>query len=766
LYDLHIDNDLFNSKTFIIIIYIFSIIFYIFAFTTLISAFDDDTFSNKETSIFSRINNAYNSNIIIALLSILTLVYFITIIAIRFDGGDENGYKKLYGYNINIDTNPYTKYALEVNFYTLIAVLIFIKIGLLSYINKDKLEPGIAIYLIFVAAFYIFTLYFMKNILNIVLSFRNNEYPLNKNGNDDIVELDKYYKDQTNGINYYNNVDISYGSENYFYRKYLEYSKLPYFDIFKDLHDINKLGYNNATTYNISNLKDNISGDSKAIYNGNIRVFLLVIIIIMTCAVLLYGLISFIAWGIDKSIGTNYLKFNYERIKNYAILIVSNIILPLFILFIIIFVIIATMEYNTMVNKDILIDINKKYKEDLNDLNNSLLPVLYTKDKELVDDKAAIKYSYVIYNVMSSYIINTINIFQKSTNSSHLIKYEGDKKIVRIESTIKDTSSPYEKDDKYNINVVNYNNNYNDILETTIKSISITDVNNYNIDSFNNYVSTIDEFTRYTDQTDIIKYYNKIFNKEKLDNLDYIKINMKNNILCSMYNIDNYNGKTGDDKEYYFRNYIFKKQVPVTNIYFNEFLLKANLEDIGIDFNKYKIYYSYIDKIIDDFLAKLLVLHKRIPEYDIIKNSNDSVKKEEYEKAIIGAFKDLKENFKDTLNDMINDFTSLNDESNNILFRDIEVNYNRINNKDNKVEFKAFNLSDDKFKSPEIINNEFTVFNNKSTTDIKKHKDEIDLLKDHDNIVKNANFVINERLYVLISTYLISLFIAYKLVKN
>ena len=763
IYDLHIDNDLFNSKTYMIIIYIFSIIFYIYAFSILISAFEDDTFSNN-----------YNVNTFITvLLSILPLVYFIAIIAIRFEGGDENGYKRLYAFNDTAFNDQHQKYYIEIIFYTLIAFLIFIKLLLLFIPNRENLEPGIFIYLLFVAAFYIFTLYFMKNILNIILSFRNNEYPLNKGGSDGITELETYYSSDKTNLYYYNNVDISYGSENYFYRKYLEYSKIPYFDIFTDLHDINKIGYNNVTSYNISNLKDE-KDNSKAIYTGNLRAFILVIIIIMTCAVLIYGIVSFA----DQIINKNYL--NYDRIKKYFILIGYDIILPLFILLIIIFVIIATMEYNTMINKDILIDINKKYKEDLNNLNNSLLPVLYTKDKELIDDNDAIKYSYIIYNVMSSYIINTINIFDNS--SQEIIKDENDTskynkttKTVTIIYTINDTISCFNS--TYNIDETIYNTNYyNDLSEDKIKNDSITLSDNitYSKEDFNKYVNYIEGYTPYNDDVEkIIKHYNNIFLTDKnLDNLDYIKINMKNNILYSMYNIDNFSDINDDEKANYFRNYIFKKvTTPVTSVYFNEFLLKANLEDKGVDLNKYKIYHSYIDEIIYDFIYKLGILNDRVPQYSKIVENKDDNDINSYNTEIKGAFKDIKSNLKDSLNNMIEDFTNINGESNNKLFRDIEVNYKRINNEDNDVKFRAFDLTttnaDGKFTNYiKEINNKTSDFNNKSMTNIKNHKDEIDLLKHHDNIVKNSNFVINERLYVLISTYLISLFIAYKLVKN
>lgn len=770
IYDLHIDNDIFNSKTYIIIIYIFSIIFYIYAFNTLVSAFDDDTFDKKFEYTY----------IIIGLLALLTLVYFITIIAVRFDGGDDKGYKTLYAYNFSNDNNSYNKHVLESAFYSIIAFLIAIQIGLIFIYNRDKLEPGIFIYLPYIAAFYVFTLYFMNNLLNIVLSFKNNEYPLKEGENSGINDLNDYYGEKNpNAI--YNNIDISYGNENYFYRKYLEYSKIDYFDIFKDIHDIQKIGYKEATSYNISNLKD-----SNAIYTGGIRNFILAIILIMTCAVLLYGLGSVIPWLVDIS-GTNYLNYNYERIKKYAILIARNIILPLFILLIVIFIIVATMEYNTMINKNILIDINKKYKEDLNNLNNSLLPVLYEKNKELTNNTDVIKYSYVIYNVMTSYLLNTINLFDITSKKENTSTKDSIKTITTTYK-INDTKSPYSSN--YNITKDKYDYKY-DISTENISSLNIKKEINYNNEIFNTYVNTIegihsdisdidkDKYSCYlkedTDKKTIVdkttvkdkvfnideikKIYNNIFiNNNKTFDVN-IKNNIKNNILCSMYNIDNYKNKTGDDKVNFFRNYIFKKN-PDKDIHFNEFLLKANLDNTGMNFEKYNIYIEKINTIINNFIDELIILNTHVPNYDKLINQGDI---DHYKTTIKKAFGLLKSELKGSLDTMIKEFSESNS-NNNILFKNIENNYKRANIEE-KVELKAYDIST-KFTNPETINKDSKNFDTYLIKAIKDHKNEIDLLKGHDDIVKNANFVINERLYVLISTYLISLFIAYKLVKN
>jgi hypothetical protein len=369
---------------------------------------------------------------------------------------------------------------------------------------------------------------------------------------------------------------------------------------------------------------------------------------------------------------------------------------------------------------------------------------------------------------MSSYLLNTINLFDvTSTKPETTQKSDAKKKTVTTIYTINDTISPHIN--TYNITKENYDVKYNhNIIESNINTIIIKENNNYNKDLFNSYINHIVSFTQ-NDMLKIKEYYNNIFGNNELVNIDYIKSNMKNNILFSMYNIDNYKEKIGDDKENFFRNYIFKTQPlatppatpPVITVNFNEFLLKGDLDNTKMDFAKYKIYDSYIDNIIRDFINDLIILNKNVPNYDKITDSN---KRKEYETTIINAFSFLKSKLKGSLDTMINDFTNLDKNSNNILFNNIKDNYKRANNEE-KVELKAYDIST-KFTNEVPIDNNSKNFDNYSIKQIKDDKSDIDLLKGHDDIVKNANFVINERLYVLISTYIISLFIAYKLVKN
>ena len=106
------------------------------------------------------------------------------------------------------------------------------------------------------------------------------------------------------------------------------------------------------------------------------------------------------------------------------------------------------------------------------------------------------------------------------------------------------------------------------------------------------------------------------------------------------------------------------------------------------------------------------------------------------------------------------------DNSQNSLFSIIEENYKRVNNEENIITTAYYDDKAilDKFTLMTDITQTNPIFDNKLKNEIKKT--DIDLLKEHKDIVKNADYIVNERLYVLISTYMISLFIAYKLVKN
>ena len=777
IYDLHIDNDIFNSKTYIIIIYIFSVFLYIYAFLHLFQVFSDKSFATEK--YFSYFTKEFTNLFIMIVLFILSLVYFIVIMVYRFDKGDEEGYKRFYSYNISSDIYGYNKYVSEIAFYTTISIILAIYIAIFFIHNKNFLGLSNVVYVLYSAGFYMFTIYLMNNLLNIVLSFKNNEYPLN-NTYGGVTELDNYYnKEKNKNAIFYNNIDISYGSENYFYKQYLDYSINDWwFDIYKDIHDIQKMGYKNATSYNISNLKDSSSSSSSsssdsykpaAIYTGNIRNFILIIIIIITCSIGLYLIFLSIAYGIYGSKDSD--NFDYNSNIEYGKNIFFNIIIPLLILFIIFFVIIATMEYNTFINKDILININKKYKQDLNNLNNSILPVLYFKDKQVKSDINSIKYSYIIYNVITSYLSNTINIFDLPSTTIQNQESINDKSNTRTITTqyiINDTISPHKE--KYNIDSNIYNLNYysditiNSELSSNLLSILSSNLSkNISFDKkeFNNYIDSVNSSNFTNNISDYQKYNTNIFGNNSIKN-NNINYNIKNNILCSMYNMDDYlDIKDYDKKLNFFRNNIFyKKNGTNSDIYINKFLLKSNLDNKYMNFDKYKKYDYYIDNIIEDFIKNLIIFNYNIKLYD--KNQKEIIKI-----SIENTFNLIINNLKNSLNKMIENFSITEDNSNNIIFKNIIENYKKINNEKN-IDMRAYDIEiNNKFINHiEIdVNTYNTIFDNKSKNVLYDDNKLINILDEHKDIVKQANYIINERLYLLIATYIISLFIAYNLHK-
>jgi len=710
VYDLHIDNDIFNSKSYIIIIYLFSIILCIYACRLLTSYFDNNklNFNNKNNiDIFFKGLNYFVYFFII----VFPLIYFIVIISFRFAEGEDNGYKRLYTYSLANDYGM-NKYILEISFYTVISSFILIKLLLIYFYNEND-NFLLIIFIILISAFYIFTLYFMNNLLNIILSFKINEKPLDDN----------------------DTIDISYGSENYFYKKYIDYvlySKYPntfnWFDIYQDIHDMNKITiFNKATEFKIFNLTGKDIRE-KAIYFGNIRNFILVIIIIITCLLALIIIVY----------NMNYYLFNKDyNINNYCLLISYNIILPLLILFIIIFVIVATTEYNTFINKDVLININRKYKEDLFIANKQIYNLINDDTKNTFDTEIE-KVGYIVLNILKSYIysydsegdINNINNLNKNilTYLSNEINIQDMEKII-LEKEYKDT---LETDDVKNANdliikniqeyadlfIYNTSNNYSNIyIDNYVNNNVFKNVDNF-ISSNNKNIKNNINMILYDDYSD---YDNNV-------NYKYVE----NMFILPVLDINNKNINT-------------KYKCPETNK-----LLKKIYDDKKYINDDKKLYNSIdiIDyyNIIDIFIIKMLSIYLTVHDYNNISYNED----EDKLKKKITAGLSVVNTYKSLIDDLNNFILNFSNNNNTVIINAIKNNYNY--KKDiNNVNIKSIYLN-------------YTNLIKDSEEIIKEENEEI--LKNHDNIVKNADFVINERLYVLLSTYIIALIIAYILFKK
>ena len=776
LYSLHMDNDIYNSKSYIIIIFVFSIIFFLYSLVVLYDYNDILKINNNNNNNNSFLDNILPSFVIqnfkkifIGCLIISFIVYYSIALEKRFGKGGIEGY---YG-----ESND--RYGFDVSLYVIIAIILTFNIIINLIYSNIEIYYNAPI-TVLSSLLVVFAFFFMNNLFNIVMSFQDNQ------------DVDDKY----NGGNY--PYDISYGNENLFYKRYLNSKNFNrVYDIYHDIFNIDNdsksnkeiWGYDN-TAYNISKGGD---GDNLPMYTGKIRNFLLIIFIFII--IVLFVIIVLLIYKFLNN--DNYIDI-------YISFFSSNIIVPLFLIFAVIFVIIATMQYNTFINKDLLLNLNGFYKYDLNKLNNSVVPALYIADKTKISDNDKTG-RYIVYNVMISYFINSINILDNSiyTDNNNLFIQ-----------------------DKYNDNnTLNtfYENNDNDINDE-YKFKIYTDLIKANIDNYwkyENIDSIINNSKLFnTEQTHKLNNtyfdidgndisYKKEDTKDTKDTKKDINKNIKQSILYSLYylNSDNFdskyteinkgieenvNKKNSAIKEELHNKFLFinNKEDTVTTkskaeydndnnkaIYSYKFILKGPLNGsddmVSIKTktttdslkDKYKYYMNDIDNLIDNFLKNMEILYKHLYLFKIAKDDDKQVKNKLA--GIIINFKDIiHQNLISDIEVLNNKIKEAGDINENSLFKKIKSMYNQFNGEklDNislyeKNEINIVENSKDRYgNTTDTINNTFN-------TDVPDSII-VDSSISNKNAYDNANFVIKERLVVLFSTYCITLFISYKLLNN
>jgi hypothetical protein len=370
-----------------------------------------------------------------------------------------------------------------------------------------------------------------------------------------------------------------------------------------------------------------------------------------------------------------------------------------------------------------------------------------------------------------SYAINTINIFEYSSGETGDVKIEGDERIYTYKYSIKPIESPHTS--SYNITNSDYTTSTCNIIPPQLPEV--TKDTSFTNDDFNGHVSaTINYIMNYIkNDVDgdynidyICKFSKNIYGTtDKINNKNDIIANIKNNILASMYNYDNDLKDEDDDEDTdtkdtrRLRNYIFYNDLKL-----HKFFLKSNIklpDKLSGDFD---IYESYIDTILDEFINQLEILNSACTKYDTDK-TNESLKT-----TIKNTFDLIISNPKKTLDKMIQDISS-DKEIESKLSKIITSNYQHYNKNDDKLYIKPYTITDKKIKKyDKEIQEKYPThkpFDNKlKNEEIKLDKNDPDIIKNHKDMLDNSNYVINERLYVLISTYVISLIIAYMLIKN
>jgi hypothetical protein len=163
-YKLLLPNDIFNSKTYTIMVFIISIMIYIYYYYQL---FDNDE-SDKYYYFL--------------LLHFILLAMLISMIILRYVPHDEAGYQNYFR---DFD-DPNNTFATFITFFKyFIWVFIFLIIpGIIYFIKKSDLKTTkMTLVLLIKAACYIFSIVLIFNLMNIVMTFRTNTKPILKTKN-------------------------------------------------------------------------------------------------------------------------------------------------------------------------------------------------------------------------------------------------------------------------------------------------------------------------------------------------------------------------------------------------------------------------------------------------------------------------------------------------------------------------------------------------------------------------------------------------------
>lgn len=393
-----------------------------------------------------------------------------------------------------------------------------------------------------------------------------------------------------------------------------------------------------------------------------------------------------------------YNKFLLNNIKDKTLI-------PLLCLFIVLFIINSTINYNTLLNKYVIQYPNNIYKQHLNDVNYKFNPII---EDEYLKYKNKNNIPKNVADGIVSIIINSLlnrNLYTKELNN--IIKYPNikqnkDEYNYNFNNMIKNNSINifYGRGEyKENCNLVNYKKVYSLIKNTLIFS------NNKLLDKLLKEIEN-KSFNKNKDEIINIIYYEILEKKEYSDfkvNLAQFKDKIKSIILKSLYHTvilnKNYNNKdkldylTLEEIDIYANsnnktseyddivNNIIKKYIEL--IVYNLYLLseiKNNLtiEEILIYLNndytegelppiKFKNsiikYINNYIKNIDEFFIELNIIltNNVVNRYNIsnyIINNYNNVNKEKYIKNIIYPYNEKKKN---TNSELLENIKKIND---------------------------------------------------------------------------------------------------------
>ena len=158
-YKLLLPNDIFNSKTYTIMVFIISIMIYIYYYYLL--------FDSEE------------SNKLYFLLHFILLTILISMIILRYVPHDEAGYLN-YFRDFNDPNNYFATFISFFSYFTLISVFIIIPIIIIKIRWRDLKDFSLWFPTLIKGICYILSLILVFNLMNIVMTFRTNTKPILK----------------------------------------------------------------------------------------------------------------------------------------------------------------------------------------------------------------------------------------------------------------------------------------------------------------------------------------------------------------------------------------------------------------------------------------------------------------------------------------------------------------------------------------------------------------------------------------------------------
>jgi hypothetical protein len=582
MYDLLLPNDIYNAKTYTVMVMIFSIMLFIYVLYTYISYINS-------LNEFDFSKGYGEKQFVLGIISIAIFIMILGNIILRYTPHDDAGYisyfvKKDNGDRRNTDYLNYTIFSLLGGFLIIYIVLKMFLVPKLE--GYEKLEA------LFITLYFIFAFYFMYNMINIVEAFRTNNVPK------DIYNTDENKGEGSNWHKYWS-ADIGYDSENYFYNTFFDIKEIP-FAIFSSFKD-DKQKYDINDIYIFRNLP------------------------IIGLALFIFIMILFVAYIITNN-----------DVKEYILQF-----LPIVFLFFLVFAIVVFTTFNTAFNKYVLYGVCKSsYTRALNGLNNAVVPfiAMHEKDSGGVNNNLTdYRYNYIVLSVIISYFTNHVNLMNNTSNVIEKIgkedaKYDLDNtKIGKILSKFKDETyikNKYIKlkpiSDSDTTDLGKFEAYYKEIFkyilhhENIPSDLSVADIQSLYIDLLNKI------FFNQVATGSLI--YDQIFIEDKIKGSTTYKTNkstLVDKIRNSVYyyinkletfndNVSKYNDAAHSDRTAFMQDFLFYVNDDNTIDPYKFIMIKsAEQKDIDLYKADYdKKYQDIVDKVIKAFLTHIRSLHK------------------------------------------------------------------------------------------------------------------------------------------------------------